>query len=255
MSLSNTLKESIANIISSSVEVFVDQIVEKHDLNRDELLSLWSNNTGTPKTVKKVNTVTDINTEDVSPERLMSCTVPELKALCRARGLVLKGKKADLISRLSGVDTDSLPAKAPAKSKKTKKNKSVATSKVISALTDNIPEITIRRNKFGNLEHPETGLVFDKETKSVIGKQNDNDTIDDLTEDDIELCKKFKFKFKMPENLDKNVDFSNVDVKELNESDDESEIEVESESDIELELDDEVSAEEESEYEEVTDED
>ena len=45
------------------------------------------------------------------------------------------------------------------------------------------------------------GLVFSKLDKNVIGKQNEDGTIIELTKNDIELCNKFKFKYILPENL------------------------------------------------------
>ena len=259
-----SLSDNLTNAIEQVIETFISRVAEELNLNEDQLRALWSGSVSSPhnggtssrKKVKaktKSNPITDIDTEDVSPERLMSCTVAELKALCRARGLVLKGKKADLISRLSGVDVDNLPRQRPAKKATKKKSAhSVASAKVIKALSGNIPNITIRRNNHNNLEHPDTGLVFDKQTNTAIGKQNDNGSVDDLTDADIELCKKFKFKFQVPENLDKNADLANVEVEELEDSEEESEGD---ESDIEIVLDDDSSDSGEYEYEEVTDED
>ena len=51
------------------------------------------------------------------------------------------------------------------------------------------PTISIRRNQFGNHAHPETGLIFDIKTKKVIGKQNDDGSIEELTAKDIAFCK------------------------------------------------------------------
>lgn len=268
-----SLSDNLTNAIDQVIDAFISRVSEEHDVDIDELRALWNGQSGSAKSTpkKKLKTkapksspaasLTEIDTEDVSPARLMSCTVAELKALCRARGLVLKGKKADLISRLSGVDVDNLPDKAPAKkAKKSAAKTATASAKVIKALTGNIPEIAIRRNKHNNLEHSETGLVFDKQTKTVIGKQNDNGSVDDLTDDDIDLCKKFKFAYKVPDNLDSNADLANVEVEELEDSEEEV-VSEEEESDIEIVLggDDEDSDDDEEEeyeeYEEVTDED
>jgi hypothetical protein len=260
-----SLSVKLSNAIEQVIEAFISRVAQEHDVSEDQLRALWSGNASTPKRAKakSSNPLTDIDTEDVSPERLMSCTVSELKALCRARGLVLKGKKADLISRLSGVAVDNLPAKKAAKKSKKKSQSATASSKVIKALTKKVPEIAIRRNDHNNLEHPETGLVFNKVSQKVFGKQNDDGTVDDLTDADIELCKKFKFKFDIPENLDSKTDLTNVEVEELevedsDESDEESEIEDE-ESDIDIVLgdddDDEEEDSDEFEYEEVTDDD
>lgn len=56
---------------------------------------------------------------------------------------------------------------------------------------------TISKNKFGNYTHVPTGLVFKSaQEKVVYGKQDEEGEIHDLTEEDIQMCKKFKFPFK-----------------------------------------------------------
>ena len=65
--------------------------------------------------------------------------------------------------------------------------------KVIQNIKKSIPNIVIRRNKFNNFEHLDTNLVFDNSSKKVIGKQNINGNIDDLTEEDIDKCNEYKF--------------------------------------------------------------
>ena len=60
---------------------------------------------------------------------------------------------------------------------------------------EDIPTIQISKNKFGNYEHNETGFVFSKADKSVIGKQKDDGTIIKLTEVDIEQCNIYKFTY------------------------------------------------------------
>ena len=87
---------------------------------------------------------------------------------------------------------------------------------------DDIGIIQIKRNQFGNFEHFETGLVFSKLDKKVIGKQNEDGTITELTKNDIEICNKFKFKYTIPENL------NNKDVEE-SESDEEGDSDVDDE--------------------------
>ena len=49
-----------------------------------------------------------------------------------------------------------------------------------------------------------TGLIFDQASHKVIGKQNKNGTIDQLTDDDIETCNKYKFPYVLPQNLNSN---------------------------------------------------
>jgi hypothetical protein len=59
------------------------------------------------------------------------------------------------------------------------------------------PIFNIRKNKFENYEHVETGFVFNRETKRVIGKQNLDGTINELTDIDILTCQKYKFQYEV----------------------------------------------------------
>lgn len=74
------------------------------------------------------------------------------------------------------------------------------------------PVLSLSRNRFGNFEMPDTGFVFDPKTRQVIGTQNEDGTINDLTVDDIELCKEYGFhNVKVPEKLKSNVVHSSDD--------------------------------------------
>lgn len=87
--------------------------------------------------------------------------------------------------------------KVPAKVKKHQQQAEYELN-VIKKLNDNKPTITIKRNKFGNYEHEETGLVMDRETKKIIGKQMPNNSILELTAEDIDTCKLWKFDYNLP---------------------------------------------------------
>ncbi len=53
----------------------------------------------------------------------------------------------------------------------------------------------IHKNKFGNFVHLPTGLVFKSRTENVIyGRQDEEGNILDLTDEDIQICKKLEFK-------------------------------------------------------------
>ncbi len=81
---------------------------------------------------------------------------------------------------------------------------------------------TIKKNKYGNSEYKDTGLVFDNETKEVYGKQA-GDKVLDLTEEDIEECKRLRFRYRIP------IKLSSKEEKPLAESDDDEQSETESE--------------------------
>lgn len=215
MSLSNSLIKSINDI----VETYMDRIVTKYNLNKNELQKLW---TGSDNIVSNVKKSSSIDVDDISEERLLKCNKAELVSLCKSHNYKCTGTKAVLTARLLGKPEEKSTKKSTTK-KSTKTSKKVeSNSAIIKKLTADIPTIPIRRNQFNNHEHPETGLVFDKKTKMVIGKQNDDGSLLDLTSDDIENCKKYKFRYTIPENLNQN-NLDDVKVEELDVSDDEEE--------------------------------
>lgn len=238
MSLSLTLKEAIDEVL----QTFISKVATEYKLDTNELQSLWSGESITSKpTVKKVSSQPKESeskspAKEIDPEILLKCNKAELVALCKSHGHKCSGTKTILMNRLLGKEdnTENTPkesSKPKAKSKAVKQA-AVAATPIAQKLTANIPNILIRRNKFNNYEHPETGLVFDNETKVVYGKQNDNGTVDPLTDDDIDQCNAFKFKFKIPTNLDQKSTLNEVKVDELSEEEEEEE-----EEDLEIEED------------------
>jgi hypothetical protein len=102
------------------------------------------------------------------------------------------------------------------------------------------PVLSLSRNRFGNFEMPETGFVFDPKTRQVIGTQNESGNIDDLTVEDIALCKEYGFhNVRVPEKL-KSVgsdsessedDYEIEDEEDDNDDDDEEDYDEEDEDD------------------------
>jgi hypothetical protein len=167
--------------------------------------------------------------------------------LCKTHGYKSTGTKDVLISRLLGKTDEEIKETLAAKESSTKKPgsdpkkpsskqlKKIETSKVVEKLTVNVPSIILRKNRFNNYEHAETGFIFDK-NKLVIGKQNDDGTVDNLTEEDIDRCNAYKFKLELPENLDEHISLKDVKIDELDDELDEEKL---------LEIDDENSEDEE----------
>lgn len=63
------------------------------------------------------------------------------------------------------------------------------------------PMLKISRNSFGNYEHRETKLVFDPSTKEVIGIQEPDGRISELTVEDIQMCREYRFDYRIPETV------------------------------------------------------
>ena len=121
-------------------------------------------------------------------------------------------------------------------SKITKKSDrpTTANSNVVQKMLKENPVFTARKNNFGNVENSETVFVFDIKTNQVIGKQRDDGKVDDLTEEDIEVCKKFKFTYVIPDNLDKGGIEVDDEVVEMDDDVDDD-VEEEEEEDITIE--------------------
>lgn len=225
-STSVSLHETLVNTINDVVENYIDRIVDKYNLDKAQLQELWSGEVSPSKKVSKKNKPARpvdelIDTDDASDERILKSNKAELAALCKARGIKCTGTKAVLINRLLGKEDGEeekteKPKKAPVK--KVVKPTESSSSKVVKKMLDEVDKLSIapiRRNQFNNYQHPETKLVFHAQTREVIGHQNDDGTIGELTTADINNCKKYKFKYTMPENL------SNVKGKVVKEEEDE----------------------------------
>ena len=239
MSLSISLTESIDKVI----ETFVERVSKQYNLNKEELHSLWSGKTSNTSITQKDQNSTNSSKMDVNQDNLLKYNKQELIALCKSQGKKCSGTKVMLINRLLGKE-DEEEKKSPISKKSTSKKQPEKTP-VVKKLSANIPNILIRRNQFNNYEHPESGLVFNSKEKIVIGKQNDNGSIDDLTEEDIDKCNAFKFKYKIPINLDHKSTLENVKVDELSEEEEEdTELIAEDSEEIELEDEEELDEEE-----------
>ena len=244
-------REAFISQLDKSIKTFVDSVAEKHGLDPDELYALWNTLPVTESKPKPKNPVLT-TTDDITMERLVKAPKPELAGMCKAHGLKCTGKKDELVDRLKELVKGSSPAvaktvstekvktatktapakSAPAKPKISAESKtSSASMEIIKKLTSSVPNMAIRKNAFGNYEHPETSLVFEKDTRKVIGKQLDNGKIAPLSDEDIEQCKKFKFTYEIPDNLDKNN--TNVKIAELDEENEETEIVVEEDVSVE----------------------
>ncbi len=226
MSLQNLYKDINQNI-ENFFDNFIDKISETYKINKKDLEKLLSEEEKTSlqktKTISKVKSSTMIDTEDFSIQRLVKCSKAELTALCKKKGVKCSGTKDELIARLSEQEVpEEFKSKRTKKSPSEKKKDSSLSKKeekipVLNKLKQSFDIIQLRENKFGNLVHPATDLVFDKIDRIVIGKQQDNSEISELTEEDIETCKRYKFHFRVPDNLDTNGGNEDVKIDELEE--------------------------------------
>ena len=104
------------------------------------------------------------------------------------------------------VTTNKTPVLKKSKPSMTEAEKQKQDVQTVQKLVKVEPErrFALRKNAYGHYEHKETGFVFDPQTKEVCGKQV-HDKLKPLTVSDIELCKQFGFKFKMPEKFEDDI--------------------------------------------------
>lgn len=245
---------SLASHFDRLIRDFCRTLSAEFNISEEKCYQLWSSMGTDTEDKNKEDKKSDDKTEDpdleITREKILEATKDGLIAMCKKKGLKQSGKKEELYKRLmdsliisnntsSGVDKNDKD-----KDKKVVKNDTTKV-KTGGAIIDKIKEQgrtfeqPLRKNKFGYYMHIETCLVFNSE-KMVHGRQNMEDgTILELTVEDIEICKKFKFPYKIPENLNSSKNLNDIKIDEMeDEILDEEDIEEEEEEEEEL-LDDE----------------
>lgn len=108
----------------------------------------------------------------------------ELILMCKEKNLSFSGTKHDMAVRLiGGWDKE--------------KDEDVEPS---LRLQPSIRPVVIKKNDKGMWEFE--GIVFDNKTKNAIGYLSEEGTVLPLQRTQIEICKKYKFKYMLPEVLD-----------------------------------------------------
>lgn len=228
--------------MSSSVEIneFIKRVSKKYNIDEKELVQSW-------------NTVSEPVKVDHSLIRTLSKS--ELVAQCKVKNLKISGTKEELIARLTGEvnpqreQTRSVkPKEDKPKEVKPSKNKAKpvpAEPKIFKNIQTTISSIKLRYNSFGNCEHRETGIVFDKNKMIAIGKQSEDGRVLPLMKEDYNICNQYKLPYVLPDNListKKDVVVEELGDENLEEFDEEEVEELEEEEEVEEE-------EEEAEYE------
>ena len=226
------LVNTITQVVEDTVNNLVDKLSKKLNIDKKELFDIINDVTENrhqniedrvekPKAKKQQtidHSVPEKKSDIPSELELQKCSKDDLKALCKSKGMKVSGKKDDLIQRLVKGEKKASPTRKKSPIKKQSQ------STIEKSIKKEIPTIQIRRNKFGNYEHAESQLVFDKDEQVVYGKQSETSSGDsqilELTKEDIETCNKFKFKFRQPDNL---TDNNFIKVSELEDESDKSE--------------------------------
>ena len=178
----------ILTAIDNTVDAFILRIISNYNLNESDkyvLKKLWKEKKVSKNVSKKVSKNVSKNVS-IDLSKLIKASKAELVAECKKHKIKSSGKKSELLSRLRTYMTSC------------KKS-----GNIIKKITTIDPcVIQIRKNKFNNFEHVETGLIFNKKEQKVIGMQEKDGTVRSLNSNDIELCNKYKFNYELPEMLD-----------------------------------------------------
>jgi len=204
----------IKQIIQNSVDIFCSQISEKYDLEKDELIEIWNQ-------VSEQKNTTPIKTKKVLSPSPTDLPSPSLKVPPTACPYVFsrganKGTTCNCKPRSGSIycskhikyeqdATKASPKVSPNKPvpKSSPEQKSIINTankskkSVVSETEPKSPnrDLVLRINKsIGHFWHPDTKMVFGGvNKKEVIGICID-DKLCDLTEMDIETCKRMNFK-------------------------------------------------------------
>ena len=249
MSFQHALNQAIAETING----FIQKVSTTFSVDKEALNSLWNDsNVEVKAKTKEVKTKIKVEKEkpvekpaenEQSQKVLLNLKKTELVDMAKARNLSHTGTKEELVARLTGVSPSSKKESTKTESTKKESVKESSKEKVKQTKITSVPKVTpitksqpieIKANKFKNYEHTESGLVFDNINGKVIGHQNSNGSVSDLTDADIDQCKKYGFNFNMPSNLNKKESVEDVG------EDDEDELDNTTKPDDDEELDENV---------------
>ena len=227
--------QNISNVLDNEVTSFLKNVSTTFKISESELLEMWKTQNSSPTPVQVSSTPLPPTT--AAENSLLKLSKSELVEMCKGKGLKVSGSKTDLVSRIQ-----------ESENKKTnifKKDDAPKVKNVVNKLAEKIPVIQIKKNKYGNFEHTETGLLYDNKTAKIYGKQNSDGSVEKLTKDDIDTCNKYKFSYIIPDNLDTVDDDGDDEVvieddvyeEEEEEEEEDEEEEEEAEEEIEIEED------------------
>jgi len=222
----------------TSLNNFILEISETYNISQESLIILWSKRREFNIAAKKAAAATAVAativkptnevikfSEDLSAKDLLKLKKPELQQMCREKGKRTVGTKVQLVEFLLNCDiSEALSEKSPSPDEKPVPKKIVSktsTTKqelpVAEAVKKNSGKLSLqlRKNKDGLYVHSETNFVFDT-NMTVYGKYNvSTSKVSNLTDDDIQECKRLAFKYTIPENLDENIKVETTHIDEL----------------------------------------
>ena len=193
--------EVIKQCIYENIDKYNKAINDKYKIPYNDLMNLFYSQEQV-KCNKSENNSENNSENDDQLKILSKKSKKDLQKMCLEINQSDKGKKEELIKRIMRGKIET----------------------VLDRIKTTITSIIVKKNEFDNYEHIESGLVFNRITKCVIGKQDHNTgDVLSLNEDDIEICKQYKFKFDIPKNLNEEDDIEEDEDDEEEEEDDDEE--------------------------------
>ena len=212
----NSLMKSIQQNINNSVSQFIDEICKKYEnVDKDDLHSIWEG-----KESVKPSKV---------PEKVIAPSLPVQKKSSDSKkgGCPYEYTKGDKKGSKCGVVAKN--GGEYCSTHKKFEGKVVKEKKVLPVpIKSDSNKIAHRHPTLGIFYHRESSLVF-KSSKEfiVVGKLVDNKIVEISEDDDIELCKKYNFKYETNFDLkklkDEKLEVKKVETKKNESEDDEEE--------------------------------
>ena len=180
--MSSLLQQNISAIIESSIADFISVISTEYKMPREELVKLWNGEKLDTKP-KDIENKIEQTPKDVKPKDIEN-KIQQTEKTCKY--IMLRGAKKGTLCGCAVKTKDSDFCKIHDKKQKKPKERKTA----------NIPEPidmqkskVLRRNKsIDRLWHGESGMIF-SDQKIVTHRLSSNGTIDNLTQQDISVCR------------------------------------------------------------------
>ena len=205
----DTLTKNLCGVVSQAVSDFTKALSEKYNIPISDLQDVWNNRVGNElKTLQKKSKAKKTETESETKN-------------CVCSYVFTKGDNQGKSCTSKAVSGNNMCKKHSEQNSKPKKETTKKTEEEDPpVLKSKSKKLVIKRNKDGLFEHTPTGLVIDEKTKEVYGKYV-NGVVQELTMEDLEMCKKYDLNARVPKNLkgDKQEEDSDPEEEEEEEED------------------------------------
>jgi hypothetical protein len=217
--------EGFEKCIKEAIQVYSDKISEKYDIDYEELQEIWNNlsfdiklTSKNKETVKKSPVQKKENKTEKQNKKEKDGD-DEADEDDRCPYVFTKGKNSGQSCNAKLKDGLTYCSKhqkcegiGQAEKKKTPKTKESISSKAVGTTSKKsspekrpIEKIIKLNNDINKLWHAETELVFKSKDERVVIASYRDGSLNPLTDDDIELCEKYGFKYEREENITEEV--------------------------------------------------